>query len=101
MQSSMNMYHQELEFLHRIVAALTTGQVEWVSSDSDKPTASLTASVKSLIETLQEEGTLGRAAAENDGEAELWTFATALKSFSIAERKDYDFTDRLWKVNSP
>ena len=77
------MYHQELEFLHRIVTALTTGQVEWVSSDADKPTASLTASVKSLTETLQEEGTLGRAAAENDGEAELWTFATALKSLSL------------------
>ena len=102
MQSSMNMYHQELQFLHRIIASLTTGQVEWVSldseSDSDKPATSLTASVKTLIETLQEEGTLGSATAQDGREAESGTFATALKNFSIAERKDYDFTDRLWKV---
>ncbi|KAL8573395.1 hypothetical protein ACOMHN_032410 [Nucella lapillus] len=99
MMSCMSFY-QELQFLERIVTALTSGQVEWISLSSDKPAVLLTAAVKDLIETLQEEGTLGSQAAQEDGEAETWTFATALKSLGIPERKDFDFTDRLWKPSS-
>ena len=99
MQSSMNPYHQELQFLWSIVTAVTTGQVEWQSSATDRPTLPLTAAVQSLIQTLQEEGSLGSMAAQGDGSTDSWSFGSALKTFTIPERKDYDFTDRLWKVS--
>ncbi|XP_076467957.1 protein zwilch homolog [Babylonia areolata] len=91
--------YQELQFLERMVSGLTTGQVEWMPPASDKATVPLTVAVKALIDTLAQEGTLHALSAAGEGEAEMWSFTTtAVKLLAIPERKDYDFTDRLWKV---
>nr|KAG5711628.1 hypothetical protein BaRGS_016810 [Batillaria attramentaria] len=99
MRSSMHKFFLELDLLRRIVTALNTGEMEWVSDVSEKPATPLTTAVRNLINRLKDEGSMGSAVSQADGETdETLTFASALKGISIAERNDYDFTDQLWKV---
>lgn len=95
----MHKFFVELDFLRRILTAISTGEMEWVSGVSEKPTVPLTTSVRNLLNRLRDEGSVGNATLTEVGETdETLTFAAALQGISIVERNDFDFTDQLWKV---
>lgn len=94
MRSPIYSLYHELAILGTFIDALTTNEVNWVIESSDVP---LLLSVKQLVERLQ----LGDAwiTTENNTSAENDTdFSSPLASIVFEERKDQDFTDRLWNV---